>query len=222
LQPPEIVINAGTYIAISKIYNKTEMLEYILRIPISFSNNGARSGLLERIGLVIKDPQNEHYAYFLKSVSDEVVRQSQDGGLSWEASSVASAIIIPSRNPITKNVRFEIPREFNLEVSVNKTYDFFVLAWDSESMRPTQGKHFRFTFSQDIIRNLEQEMQSQKKALEKLDAAKRLNKAEKPLPIPNKISGFTGAEDGKYGPMTGKIDRYTYKILTERWLPDKS
>jgi hypothetical protein len=201
LQPAKIEIQAGSFVAITPGCGCGEIDEsrYILKIPVSFYNDGAKPGILGRVGLVIKDP-NSMYAYFFKSNYDEILKEEK-GKKVWQLNSAFSPIIIPSRNAISRNLRFATS---GFVFSPNKAYDFWILAWDKESKNPTYRKKFKFSFESDEIKSVEKTRKSQEKLIPK-------NSSNLQDQDGNTI---TSPENGKYGPITGAMGDRTYKSLT--------
>jgi hypothetical protein len=213
LQPAKIEIQAGSFIAITPEYREIDKSRYILGIPVSFYNDGAKPGILARVGLVIKDPNNM-YAYFFKS-NNAVVLREEKGKQLWQLESAFSPIIVPPRNAISKTLRFETSG-FNFDS--NKTYRFCILAWDKESYNPTYRKEFEFAFESDNINSVENTRQKQKQLLlqrqNNLQQQKKSSSKNSMILEDQEENTITPPENGKYGPITGAIDNRTYQSLT--------
>jgi hypothetical protein len=193
LEPAKIEMQAGSFIAISPCEcSKTDNSRYFLQIPVSFYNGGAKPGIIERVGLAIKDPSNNMFAYFFKSDFDTVLKE-ENGKKIWQLNSAFSSIIIPPRNAISRTLGFET---FEFNFLPNKSYDFWVLVWDKESMNPTYRVKFSYLFENHEIKKVE-EIRQKQKSLSSKDG-----------------NTVISAEDGKYGPIVGGIDYRTYQSLT--------
>jgi hypothetical protein len=119
LQSHDIKIQAGGFIAISPC--TCSNIGYILQIPVSFYNGGAQPGIIERVGLAIKDPSNNMFSFFFKSNYDTTLKE-ENGIKIWQTNSAYSSIIVPPRNVVSRTLVFETSEE--VDFSPNKNYEF--------------------------------------------------------------------------------------------------
>jgi hypothetical protein len=211
LKPAEIEMQAGSFIAIAPgcECDEIDKSRYSLKIPVSFYNDGARPGILARVGLLIKD--NNTWAYFFKSNYDEVLKDEK-GKRVWQLNSAFSPIIVPPRNAISRNLRFETS---GFVFSPNRTYDFWILVWDKESINPTFRKKFKFSFESSRIEFVEEIRKKQIKSAEEIRKKQKISASQDTINSGNQDGNtVTFDENGKYGPITGAIDDRTYKSLT--------
>jgi hypothetical protein len=195
LEPAEIFIQSGSFIAITPKLEKNSSGD-ILKIPVSIYNDGAKPGIIQRIGLVIKDPSVSH-AYFFKSNFDEILKQDGNKKI-WQLNSAYSAIIIPPRTAISRNFQFVTS---SFKFSSGKEYTFWILGWDKQSQVPSYRGEFKFSFDKEDVDFIERVRETQNKILksdEKIEAGDTI----------------TPPENGKYGPITGAIDNKLYNLLT--------
>jgi hypothetical protein len=210
LQPAKVEIQSGSYVAITPACecSETDKSGYILKIPVSFYNDGAKPGIIARVGLVIKDPDNM-YAYFFKSNYDEILKQEKEKKI-WQLNSAFSPIIVPPRNAISRILAFETS---GLIFLPNKIYSFWILAWDKEATNPTYRKEFKFSFESKEIESVEVTRQKQ---IENTKQKQKNLKNSSTAQDGNTINTITSPENGKYGPITGAIDGRMYQSLTGR------
>jgi hypothetical protein len=196
IKPAEVIIEAGSFIVINP-EQKCQCDGYNLVVPVSMFNDGAKPGIIQRVGLVIKDStDNSNYRYFYKSNTDQVLKSGERKAI-WQLNSAFNAVIIPPREAINRNFSFKINVN---KFFPNREYTFWILAWDKEGQIPSYRKEFKFSFDQQDI--------------DRVEKIRKLQKIQKNVEKDEPDTAISLPENAKYGPVTGGIDSRVYRELT--------
>ena len=117
-------------------------------LPVAVTNDGANVGIVLRFGLLMQHADSGE-AYLLEPVSYQ--RLTAEGVL--EDESDATPIAVPGRNTAAKNVLFrsslDRPDEYRLAKAGR--YNVTLLAWETESSKPSLHRRFSVEVSPEAI-----------------------------------------------------------------------
>ncbi len=130
----------------------TKSRDFPLRIFITcnISNEGAKTGVVHKLGLILLDPARENSGQLLDWNVFVFANEFVNDRLVWDIESRAIPLIIGQHSSISKTIEFQ---GNNSTINTNlepRTYTFKLLCWSEKGYKPNIINEFKITFDQDF------------------------------------------------------------------------
>ena len=126
-----------------------------LVLPVTFTNQGARSATVRKIALLIQTP-DEKKSYLLEPVYFQKLKEG--GGFVNE--SIPIPVAVPARESVDKLVKFassyKTPSEFEI-LETTGSYPAWLLMWTTTSGKPDLRERLRFELSSEELKILKKD-----------------------------------------------------------------
>lgn len=152
LRGPKLIISTAEKIGLWHGHG-----EFLMDIPITITNEGARAGYIYQMGLIIQNYHNVEERFFLKW---DMFLKFNFSKNSWDPDEIASLISAPEKTTIFKYVKFRSDDSMKNWLPAPGKYVVYVLGWSRKGDIPNLFDKFELNTDDQMRNNLRQNMEA--------------------------------------------------------------
>ena len=144
IKPANITLSVGDQM---EIYHDNCQALYI-HLPVVFQNTGAQAGVVRSLGLILRDPETKE-AILIKWMGFLKPEERSGGNWIWESN--ATPLTISGASEVSKMAEFYGAGNVAGWLPKPIEYEFYLLAWTSESQTPSRRFVFKWRFDEETV-----------------------------------------------------------------------
>ncbi len=145
LKPAELDVFPSESIAFG--YNPSK--EIRITVPCVFVNNGAKDGIIQNLGIIIKNPDNDFDTIFIRWTYFLTMKVLEEGRIFWDIKNRAFPISVSPGTSPSEIIEFKGNDLDESWIPEPKKYDFYIVAWEEKRLIPSIIKKISITFDKD-------------------------------------------------------------------------